>query len=313
LLLVSIASPAAAQEGDDAAGLFERGLQQMLDGDYAAGCPNLAQSYELEPLAGVVFTLAECYAKWEKLATALEHYDEYLGLAAALPEDKRARQAERIRVATDQQTALELKVPALTLVLPEDAPAGTIVRLDGKELLSSEISITHRLEPGVHDVIVLRPTGESRSYQEDLAEGDRRSLRLELPVIPEEPKPRPSDSLGPMHIGALVAGGIGVAGLVVGSITGAMALGERDAIEENCVDTQCNQTGLDAADSGQTVAAVSTAGFVIGGLGLAAGAVLWFTAPSDGPASEDSEPSTSAAIGAAMGPQGATMRLRVTW
>ncbi len=314
LLLLSLSGPAAAQEGGDAAALFDRGLEEMLDGDYASGCPNLAKSYQLEPLAGVMFTLAECYAKWDKLATALEHYRKYLDLVPTLPEDKQARQAERMQVASEQYAVLEPQIPTLTILLPRDAPADVAVELDGQELAPNLISVAHRLDPGIHDVIIRRPTGESRAYRENLAKGNRRILRVELPASDTPPVVAPpDDSLGPMRVAALVTGGVGVAALIVGSITGGMALGETDAIDSNCVDTQCNQTGLDAAEGAQTLATVSTVGFVIGGLGLATGAVLWFTAPGDSPADEDSGPSTRAAIGATFGPAGATLGLRVPW
>jgi len=110
-----------------------------------------------------------------------------------------------------------------------------------------------------------------------------------------------------MKTAAVVAGGVGVVGLVIGLITGGMAMGEAGTIEDNCVDTLCNQEGLDAADSGQTLAAVSTAGFIIGGIGLAAGTTLWLLAP-DG---EAEEPGPQA--GLTVSPGGASLTMKLTW
>ncbi|MBW2458566.1 MAG: tetratricopeptide repeat protein [Deltaproteobacteria bacterium] len=330
LLVTVLAAPAGAQPADpndapvldgdgappaeDAGALFDRGLQAMLAGDYESGCPDLQKSYALEPLAGVMFTLAECYAKWGKLAAALEYYREYIDLVAALPPDKQARQAERKQVANDQYAALEPQVPTLTLVMPKDAPAGLVVELDGEALGPDGLSKALRLDPGMHQVVVRAPSGEARTYDEDLAAGARRVLTLEPPDSDSGQTARPGGdgSWGPMHTAAVVAGGVGVVGLVVGLITGGMAMGEAGTIDDNCVDTQCNQTGLDAADSGQTLAAVSTAGFVIGGIGLAAGTVLWLVAPDSEPA-EQTDPGPSAKLGATVGPTGATVGLTVTW
>ncbi len=59
LALCALAMPARAKPSSDAEALFESGLREMRAGNYALGCPRLAESYQLEPLAGALFTLAE--------------------------------------------------------------------------------------------------------------------------------------------------------------------------------------------------------------------------------------------------------------
>jgi len=208
ILLMVVAGPALAQPAEpdpaaapveeapppppasDAGALFDSGLQQMLAGNYESGCPDLQQSYDLEPLAGVVFTLAECYAKWGKLAAALKYYREYLDKVAAMEPDKQARQAERKKVANDQYAALEPQVPTLTLVPPQNAPAGLTVELDGEVVDATQLTRPKRLDPGPHEVVVRRSTGESRTYNEDLTVGARKVLSLALPIR-AAPIPRP--------------------------------------------------------------------------------------------------------------------------
>jgi hypothetical protein len=75
-------------------------------------------------------------------------------------------------------------------------------------------------------------------------------------------------------------GGLGAAGLLVGSITGALVLGEKGTIEDNCVDTRCNATGKKAADRAQSLGLASTIGFGVGIAGLATAAVLLLTEPT---------------------------------
>ena len=68
----------------------------MLAGRYDTGCPELAESYRLDPAPGTLFTLAECERKGGNIATALARYDDYLQLFNRMSPDEQAHQ----RVAT---------------------------------------------------------------------------------------------------------------------------------------------------------------------------------------------------------------------
>lgn len=85
--------------------------------------------------------------------------------------------------------------------------------------------------------------------------------------------------------GALGAGG---AGLVLGAITGAMALGEAGTVDGACKEgsltgkpvRECDAEAFKAAHSGQALGAVSTGAFIAGGVGLALGAGLLLFEPT---------------------------------
>lgn len=93
--------------------------------------------------------------------------------------------------------------------------------------------------------------------------------------------------------GAFVAGGVGALALVTGIVAGALVFGKKSVIVESCNGTKCTRERIDAAreaaESAQFLGAMSTAGFVIGGSGLALGMVLFLSDPmrkppeSDGP------------------------------
>ncbi len=91
----------------------------------------------------------------------------------------------------------------------------------------------------------------------------------------------PDDGSG-MLVGAIVAGSVGLIGIGVGSAFGVLAMGKNDESLENCPDDPnlCTAEGVDARSSALTMAHVSTAGFVAGGVGLALGVVLFLLVPS---------------------------------
>jgi len=285
LLLALSAAPAqgqppTAEAPTPAAQLFDDGLEQMLAKNYDTACPMLAESYELEPLAGVKFTLAECEGQGGRLATALGHYRDYLELYEAMPPEKRARQRGRNVHTAAQIAALEQRVPMLELSLPSEAPPGTVVEHDGEPLPATTLGVTHPFDPGPHRFTVKLPTGEARGQNVTLAEAERQQLVLELPASGES-EPEPAGDGTNLRTWAYVIGGVGAANLVVGIITGAVVLSDKSTIEDNCDDTACNTTGKETADSAQDVAMVSTVTFAIGLASLAAGTALWLVAPGE--------------------------------
>jgi hypothetical protein len=81
-----------------------------------------------------------------------------------------------------------------------------------------------------------------------------------------------------------VALGIGGAGVVVGSIFGGLALGKKSSLDDACkVKSNCPANAQDDIDALHTDATVSTVGFVVGGVGLAAGLIVLLTTSSSAP------------------------------
>ena len=79
----------------------------------------------------------------------------------------------------------------------------------------------------------------------------------------------------------LAIGGAGVAGAVAGVVTALMARSEYNSATSECAQGVCaNASALSAMDSARSLATLSTVAFVGGALGLGAGAIVYFTAPS---------------------------------
>jgi hypothetical protein len=92
--------------------------------------------------------------------------------------------------------------------------------------------------------------------------------RMARPTSPA--RERAAGSFSPL---VWIGAGVGGSGLLLGAITGAVAVAEARRIEDACGGTLCGEEHRAEYDRGQTVAHVSTAGFALAGVGAAVSAV----------------------------------------
>jgi hypothetical protein len=293
---------AAAQEDAAAEALFNKGLSEMEAGRYETACPTLKESQRLDPRMGTLFTLAECEAKGGMIASAVAHYDEYLRLFGRLSPQQKTNQAGREKISAAQKAALAPLVPHVTLVV-RDAPAGTTVKWDDLVFNLPALGVPLPVNPGEH-VVTTQATGHAASTIRVIVhKSERKEVMLKIgpKLAPKEPTPvaaapavankaeshpasaeEPSlskEEPGSRKVWIYGTGAVGVVGLVVGAVTGAVVLGKKGTVEDNCEGTRCNATGKDAADSAQSLGTVSTIGFGVGIAGLATAAMLALTEP----------------------------------
>jgi hypothetical protein len=97
-------------------------------------------------------------------------------------------------------------------------------------------------------------------------------------TTPGSDPPEPS-SMGGLRIAGLVAAGVGVVGLGIGTVTGLNASSKNNEAEKQCTGKQCPQSALDLTSSAKSAATVSTVSFVVGGVLLAGGLSLFLFGP----------------------------------
>jgi hypothetical protein len=127
---------------------------------------------------------------------------------------------------------------------------------------------------------------------------------------PVEPAPvapgpvEPSNAWRPLRTGALIAGGAGVVGFVVGGVFAGLAKSAYNDSLSQCPrdPNRCTSEGVKMRDDARGKGNAATAGLVIGGLGAAAGVVLWFVAPPAAPSGDK-----HASLGISPGPGGVTV------
>jgi hypothetical protein len=194
LAIAAIAGTASAQDSVTAAALFNRGLTDMNAGRFDTGCPAIAESQRLDPRLGTIFTLADCEARWGRIASAVAHYDDYLSLFAQLAPSQQAKQGERPKIAATQKAALEAQIPQLTLELPPKAPSGTVVKRDGTVLTQVSLGIPLPVDPLEHVITTQAPGGPVNEQRIKLEKGDKKRLVLEVKPAPAAPPAPPSAS-----------------------------------------------------------------------------------------------------------------------
>jgi hypothetical protein len=184
----ALAGPAAAQDvaaadaivnSAAAEALFNKGLAELEAGRHRAGCPAIAESLRLDPRPGTLFTLATCEDRWGHVATALARYDEYLAVYERLPDDKKARQGERPKVAKAQRDKLAAEVPTLTLSLPTSAPPGTVVKRDGQVVAAAALGTAIPVDPGEYTVSTQAPNGQVWEQRITIGRGEKKNVVLE--------------------------------------------------------------------------------------------------------------------------------------
>jgi hypothetical protein len=283
LLAGALPRTAAAQSTAAAEALFNDGRNAMEAKDYVTACQRFRESNRLDPAVGTLLNLGVCETSRGRVATAWE-------LFRAVSE-KLATDDPRRDYVTKQLAEIEPRLPHLVLTLASGAPADTKAREGDAEFANAAFGVPLPMDPGKHTFLVDAPGYESRTIDVELAEGKQQSLEIAPgaalpPTAAKVPAgalaPSPTDEKKKGHDTRLlgfIVGGVGVAGLGVGLTTGVMALGKKSTTDSQCSSTLnvCTAEGRDAASSGRTLAVVSTVGWIVGGLGVGAGAYFILT------------------------------------
>lgn len=280
LATVLASSAALAQPSPDDArradALFTEGRDLLSKGDAVGACPKFEESQRLDPGLGTLLNLALCHETTGRLGSALVEFREAAKLARATGE------ARREATAVEHIQALEPRAPMLTLTVEAPAPGQTIT-IAGHELPSAAWTAPVPVDPGAIEIAVAAP--ERKPFTTTVTTAERGRDTVAIPALARlHPvaiaPPAPSNSRRYLGIGL---GGAGIAGVGVAAIVAFAAKSKYDGAFD---DGHCDQaTGTcDAIGQNATEAARKrgTTATIVGSVGLAAiaaGVVLFVTAP----------------------------------
>jgi hypothetical protein len=177
-----------------------------------------------------------------------------------------------------------------TLVFQAKDPTGADlsdvkVTMDGDVLADHLDGSALVVDPGQHTFTFQTPGQPTVEKQLVVREGEKeRSEAIQFGTPTGDDVNHPTETAGSggkktQKIIAVVVAGVGVAGLGVGGAFGIMAISKKNHAQDLCSTPQCNDAaGSQAWSDAKKVGNISTVGFIAGGVLLATGAVLWFTA-----------------------------------
>jgi len=279
VLLVTAPAVAAPPDGHAAAiESFRRGTQLVEAGKLQEAVDAFRDALQNEPASvGARLNLADCY---EKIGAPAPAWREYVTAAGYAHKAGDARES----LARSSAAALEARLFVVKLVGPT---SGTMeMHVDGEpvgEDIVARASVA--LSPGRHRIEIIEAGKRPISVDLAGAAGETRALTIafepEPPPPPREPPHKPSSA---QRTWGFVLGGVGIAGVGVGAAFGGLALSRRSTLETESHDPGVGPTRFyDDRTNANTFATVSTAGFIVGAIGLGAGITLVATAPSTSP------------------------------
>ncbi len=277
----------------------------------AGKCPEaiekLQRAESLHHAPTILGRLGECQVAVGEIVAGTENLNLVVRepLAATAPKvfhDAQDRAQKVLTAATPKIAHLIIRIT------PSETKAN--VTVSGRPVPLALIGADRPTDPGTHEVAATAEGYKPASATVTLVAGGHQDITLLLEkdpnaaaTLPAAPSTTPTPQVTTVppaapesegsHTGAYVAFGIGGLGLLVGSVTGGLALSKAS----DCPDKVCKtQSDLDSA---KTMANVSTVSFGAGIVGVAVGVILLLTGNktnAESPASPASRPAPRLAM-----------------
>jgi hypothetical protein len=297
---VARAEPSAADK-ETARSLLDEGDRKYASKDYKGALDAYQGAHAI---MGVPTTGIEVAKAQEALGLLVEARDTLLSITRL---SVQAREPSAFSKARDDAKArapgIAARIPSVRFSTTGPQPgAELVISVDGQALPSAAATLPRKVNPGHHRVTVSSPGFAEQTREVDIEEGKETALSFILvpgpggggatPAAAPAPAaegPPPGASAGDSgateksslaYVG-LGVGALGVAGVVVGTIFGLNASSKWSDAKALCnpYPTNCGTDGKSLGEDAQSAATISTVGFVVGAVGIATGAVLWFAAP----------------------------------
>lgn len=273
--------------------LFEDGRAALKSGDYGTACPKLEESQRLDPGIGTLYNLGTCYEGQGRVATAWTTFLEVAETA------RRARELERETAARARAALLEPRIPHLRVTF--EGEERRTVTLDGSPFAEGLIGTNVPIDPGSHEVGAEAPGKIRRTTHLEAREGV--TFPVSVPLLEDEavtaiplvgtplalapleridapPENATSTTSSWRTPGAIAAAAAGVVGIGVGSAFGVLAANDWSSAKAlGCTQVYCPTKGYPDWQAAHSADIASTASFIVGGVFVATGAVVWFTRP----------------------------------
>jgi hypothetical protein len=276
----SIASAApSARDRADAAVLTNKARIAAKNKHFDEAADLMKKADQLEPTPQRKLDEAKYLVQLGKLVDASQLLNGLVNDSSMGIKDKWAKDA-----AKKQLAQFESRIPWLQVHVIGPTQ-GVHVEVDGKEFEPDNES---PVDPGPHAIGVEADGYESGERKVTVAEGDHKQVTITLTPTTRTDVPKPKPSSGGSKWPAIAAFGVGAVGIGVGAAFGVLAFDETAKAKAFCDGNRCPATPdvIDARNVAIANGNVSTVGFVVGGVGVAAGIVLLLTVGSSSKADD---------------------------
>jgi hypothetical protein len=283
IVLVGVGA-ARADAKSEAILLFDQGLKEMKAGQFEKACNSFERSIATYADSGTKGSLARCYEKLGRLASAWLMWRELADLAPS---------GDLRRDAAAQAARLAPKIGRYLLKLTNPAP-GLAVTINGKPTRLTDVPVP--IDAG--GVIVRAYAAGRKDWSTELTATDGSVLAIEVPelapdvveevkkpppeIVQPPPPPPPSKTRKFVGLGLI---GVGGAAVVFGGLVGLKANNLFSDAQDTCGGSVSNCIPARVAeaqgqvDDARNAGTFSTLLFVGGGAAVVGGIVLYVTAP----------------------------------
>ncbi len=285
--------------------LAEDGVAALQNGDAATATQKLEKAHQMLKVPSVALWSARALVKRGLLLEAAERLRETVRLPSSGDEDV---QAQAKRDAEKELGELTSRIPNLVITTSGGGEPGAVT-VDGTALPAALLGEDRPINPGPHHVVAKRGADE-RAADVTVAEGERKTVTLSFDgAAPIAAAMSPNNAAAPStdqpttgnghKTLTFVAIGAGAVGLVVGGVTGGLALSKKQALDDNpaCGAGKCLHSVDSEVSSLRTFRTVSTLGFIAGGVLAATGVVLLVTSSDAQTQGKTSAPRLALGVG----------------
>ncbi len=262
-------------------------------GDWSAAYEKFRQADALAHSPVFVVYMARCRRNAGRLIDAAALYTRVTAepLGPNAPKPFRAAVAD----ASTELEAVRAAIPRLVVRVVGRHANEVELRVDGRVVSPGEAL---EVDPGPHAILATAPGAEAREAV-DLEPGSgETAVELTLTAARAGAPAPETSARGSIVPGVLVLS-LAAVGFELGAITGGLAASDASAVKEGCIEGRCLRSDADRLDRANTLATVSTVGFVVGGVSLVTGIVLIAVRPGADEAPEIAIGPTGFSVGGA--------------
>lgn len=258
------------------------GIRLYKAGQHQEALDKLERAHELVGLTTTGLWRARCLVALKRYVEGSEALFQVTRMP--LPADAKPVHVEAQREAEAERKELQPRIPRLVIKIVGELPDDTTIMLDGQVMAPALLGVKQPVDPGEH---VLEARGAGTSAQKTIALAEGQVLEVPIRLVDRDgkkitPELDARDDEPVLSTVGWVIVAVGGAGLIVGAVTGGLAISQKSDLDAGCVDNACPPPLHASVDDFETMRLVSTISFIAGGVIAATGVALVITGAATG-------------------------------